>query len=208
MPGAKRDKGSTKGQRNRRGKQKALVRAAAKLFSSRGYDATTTREIAQTAGCAEGLIHKYFGGKAGLLSTILREHLSQYGDRAAEPNNLEDSLERSIQRFVEKQLDHLWKERDLLRVSFSRAIVEPKVGKRIGKSAPPRHAKSLLRILEHNQKSRFLSRKDLDAAAHAIVALTFSMGFLRPTVLGMNRATCREIAHGAAIMVLRGLMLG
>jgi len=57
--------------RDRAGKQQALIVAALKLFASKGYDATTTREIAACAGCAEGLIHRYFSGKAGLLPALM-----------------------------------------------------------------------------------------------------------------------------------------
>ena len=44
---------------------------------SRGYEATTNREIAARAGCAEGLIHRYFGGKSGLLFNIVELHVAQ-----------------------------------------------------------------------------------------------------------------------------------
>jgi AcrR family transcriptional regulator len=57
--------------RDRAGKKQALIDAALKLFASKGYDATTTREIAACAGCAEGLIHRYFSGKAGLLPALM-----------------------------------------------------------------------------------------------------------------------------------------
>jgi len=53
--------------RNRAAREAALITAAGKLFASRGYEATTTREIAACADCAEGLIHRYFKGKSGLL---------------------------------------------------------------------------------------------------------------------------------------------
>src|SRR5436309_15559789 len=61
--------GSTR-TRDRSAKQQALIVAALKLFAEKGYEVTTTREIAACAGCAEGLIHRYFGGKAGLLTAL------------------------------------------------------------------------------------------------------------------------------------------
>src|ERR1700746_568927 len=63
--------------RDRAAKQQALIQAATELFASRGYDTATTREIAARAGCAEGLIHRYFQGKAGLLSALMRFHASK-----------------------------------------------------------------------------------------------------------------------------------
>jgi AcrR family transcriptional regulator len=39
----------------------ALISAATKLFASCGYEAGTMQGIAAGAGCAQGLIHRYFG---------------------------------------------------------------------------------------------------------------------------------------------------
>ena len=60
--------------RNRESREAALLSAAGKLFAARGYEATTTREIAACAGCAEGLISRYFRGKAGLLRALIVAH--------------------------------------------------------------------------------------------------------------------------------------
>ena len=62
--------------RNRPAREQALIAAATRLFATKGYDATTTREIAAEAGCAEGLIHRYFQGKEGLLFAIIRSRTS------------------------------------------------------------------------------------------------------------------------------------
>ncbi len=51
-------------------KQKALL-AASQLFSTQGYAATSTAQIAKTAGIGEGTIFKYFKNKAGLLQAVL-----------------------------------------------------------------------------------------------------------------------------------------
>ena len=63
--------------RNRAVKEKALIQAATKLFADKGYESTRTRDIAALAGCAEGLIHRYFQGKAGLLLAIVQSRISQ-----------------------------------------------------------------------------------------------------------------------------------
>ena len=48
-------------------KQKAIVKAAAELFSEKGYAATSTREIAQKADVSEGTIFKQFPTKKDLM---------------------------------------------------------------------------------------------------------------------------------------------
>jgi AcrR family transcriptional regulator len=47
-----------------------IVEAAREHFTERGFDGTTTREIAQRADVSETLIFRYFGNKQGLFDHI------------------------------------------------------------------------------------------------------------------------------------------
>ena len=58
--------------RDRARSEAALLDAAQAEFSIHGFKATTTRAIAARAGCSEGLIQNYFGGKEGLLMAVMR----------------------------------------------------------------------------------------------------------------------------------------
>ena len=52
-----------------------LLQAATTLFAERGFDRTTTREIAEQAGVDATLIARYFGSKTGLYLAALRVEL-------------------------------------------------------------------------------------------------------------------------------------
>jgi AcrR family transcriptional regulator len=52
-----------------------LLQAATTLFAERGFDRTTTREIAEQAGVDATLIARYFGSKTGLYLAALRLEL-------------------------------------------------------------------------------------------------------------------------------------
>jgi AcrR family transcriptional regulator len=52
-----------------------LLQAASTLFAERGFDRTTTREIAGQAGVDATLIARYFGSKTGLYLAALRFEL-------------------------------------------------------------------------------------------------------------------------------------
>ncbi|MEW1718939.1 helix-turn-helix domain-containing protein [Streptomyces sp. NPDC093109] len=48
-----------------------LLRAAAELFTTHGYAATTTRAVAERAGLRQATMYHYFGGKEDLLAALL-----------------------------------------------------------------------------------------------------------------------------------------
>jgi AcrR family transcriptional regulator len=52
-----------------------ILETALRLFAERGFDATSTRQIAKEAEIAEGLIFHYFPTKASLLTAILEDRL-------------------------------------------------------------------------------------------------------------------------------------
>ncbi|MGH7427197.1 MAG: helix-turn-helix domain-containing protein, partial [Candidatus Methylomirabilaceae bacterium] len=54
-------------------RQASIIVAAASLFAAKGFNGTTTREIARTAGISEALVFKYFPTKRALYAAILAE---------------------------------------------------------------------------------------------------------------------------------------
>ncbi len=53
-------------------KQNTILTSSLKLFAKNGYEATTTRSIAQEAGVSEGLIFRHFQNKEGLLFGLMK----------------------------------------------------------------------------------------------------------------------------------------
>ena len=56
-------------------RREQILETALGLFAKRGFDGTSTRQIAKEVGIAEGLIFHYFPTKASLLTTILEDRL-------------------------------------------------------------------------------------------------------------------------------------
>lgn len=53
-------------------KQKNILDSAIQLFANEGFNAVSTRSIAQKAGVSEGLIFRHFKNKMGLLESLLK----------------------------------------------------------------------------------------------------------------------------------------
>jgi AcrR family transcriptional regulator len=69
------DRPPTVRQRMAAARREQILETALKLFAERGFDATSTRQIAKEVGIAEGLIFHYFPTKASLLTAILQDRL-------------------------------------------------------------------------------------------------------------------------------------
>src|SRR5271166_3302466 len=111
--------------RDRAAKKQALIRAALGLFASKGYEPTTTREIAAVAGCAEGLIHRYFKGKAGLLPALAESRVSDEVTDLGHRLRPAATLEEEFLQLVAWEVDRAWETRDFFRVFIPRAMVDP-----------------------------------------------------------------------------------
>jgi AcrR family transcriptional regulator len=91
-------------QRQAAARREQILKTALKLFAERGFDATSTRQIAKEVGVAEGLIFHYFPTKASLLTAILEDRLE---GRRAFRNQLRPLLEEARDRSASEVLGAL-----------------------------------------------------------------------------------------------------
>lgn len=94
-----------------------LINAARDLFRARGYEATTTREIADTAGVSDALLHSNFQSKENLFAAAV---LPPFSDLVADYANMwsEQSpgltFEVRVRRFIERLYELAEENRALL----------------------------------------------------------------------------------------------
>lgn len=148
----------------------ALVAAGIRLFATRGFDGTTTRDIARESGLNLSLIKYYFGDKEGLLDACL-EAASRGGIGAAvealgaprTPADFERQLGEFARRFIEGHLGNpffhklVQKEVDRASPSFDRVM----------KKEFLRNLQRLIRFFEEAQEHGLVDRA-LDAVTVAL----------------------------------------
>jgi AcrR family transcriptional regulator len=194
--------------RDRAGKQQALIAAALKLFASKGYDATTTREIAACAGCAEGLIHRYFSGKAGLLPALMEHRISQEVADLAHHVLPAHSFEDEYLQLVNWAVEHMWGDREFLKVAISRAVLDPGFGQMLRQVGPLQRARAIGARLKRFRECRTLSDVEFDALVQSVSVIGFMFGFMRPAVLRQDRKTSTRTASIIARLLVRSLSSG
>ena len=97
-----------------RQRQKQLYDAAARLFASQGYHATSLRELAEALGLNKSSLYHYFDSKQELLYQLLDDYISEalagIQSLCAGPRDPEEKLAdfmRYYTRFYARDLDRL-----------------------------------------------------------------------------------------------------
>jgi AcrR family transcriptional regulator len=110
-------------------RREQIVETALRLFARHGFDGTSTKQIAQAAGIAEGLIFHYFPTKDDLLNAVLETRHSFIGELR---NLLEGAEHKPVAEVLHELatgwLSTLRREREITLVLFSTAQTNPKVG--------------------------------------------------------------------------------
>jgi TetR/AcrR family transcriptional regulator len=68
-------------------KRRALLDVAARLFAAKGFDRTSTSEIADKAHVSKALLYHYYPSKSALLYDIVSVHLACVADALAEADD-------------------------------------------------------------------------------------------------------------------------
>jgi len=182
------------------------MRAATRLFAQRGYETTTTREIAASAGCAEGLIHRYFRSKAGLLFALIQSRVSREVEDLSERLELSPTFEEEVVQLVNWELDRQWEDRDFLRVIIPRALVDPAHGRLLNKVGASRHGPAIVERLKQFPECRTLPSADLEALAEFVKVIGLVYGFMQPMVLRRDRDCSRKVANILARILARAAL--
>ena len=195
-----------KHKRNKEHRRAALIEAAQCVFAERGYDAATTREIAERAACAEGLIHRYFEGKHGLLLAIMESKAARLADELRNTLPDRDTVEEEIEQALHHELDHMWEYRDFMRVGVCQAIINPSIGRTINDTVNRARLDIFIeKLRRHQQAGRIRPDADLEAVAYAIAGICFSTGFFLQIVFGCDRAFARRLAQSAVQTICHGI---
>jgi len=190
---------------DRAGRRAALLAAALAEFAEQGYDAATTRAIAERAGCAEGLIHRYFGGKHGLLVAAMEDRAEELVGMMPALRADTGDLHADLYVLVTNMFDLMHEHAGGMRVGVSRALLDPDIARVLAliHRAPLAEVSALLR--DHQQAGHIATGIDVDTAAAMVQGLAFYYGFYLQAALDTHVHEARRMAFAALDIVVRGL---
>lgn len=148
----------------------AILRAAAHILRTQGWDACNTNAVAKRAGVSIGSLYQYFPSKEALLAAIAEAHAEEGLRVLMEAVTAASQRPRSMQETV----------RHYIRAMVSLHAVDPKLHRVLSEQVPrlrgglnvvqrtSHHAASLVRGWLETQRQHF-RRVDLDAATFVLV---------------------------------------
>jgi AcrR family transcriptional regulator len=81
-------------------KKELILRKAASLFASKGYETTTMMDVAKACNASKSHLYYYFPSKEDLLYAIVKEHTTMLLSRMAHIKNMSTSAEEQFEEFV------------------------------------------------------------------------------------------------------------
>lgn len=111
-------------------RREQIVQAALGLFAEKGFARTTTRDIANAAGIAEGTIYNHFASKEELLLAFVKSAaLDTLGDLFDRLETLDDLT--AVTAIIRNRLE-IWDERlPMMKVVISEAFFQPDLAQQL-----------------------------------------------------------------------------
>lgn len=201
----------TKATRRPRGEaRRLLLDAARELFARQDYRATTTKEIAESAGVAEHLLFRHFGSKASLFREALVAPFVHFVDDFASQWTsfvAEGSTEEEVARQFMGALYDLFLEHRGLIVTLwaSDALGEQELAE-AGIADIDRALAVLARLGAEGIDLRNLGASRPDLAAHSTVAMVAGMAAFGAPFFGGTRPARDVIVEELTQATLHGFL--
>ncbi|MGB9824983.1 MAG: TetR/AcrR family transcriptional regulator [Candidatus Hydrothermia bacterium] len=102
-----------------------ILKAGERLFSNKGYDATSVAEICEEAGVSKGAFFHYFDSKESFFLELLNRWLTELNERIQEYVNQESDVANSVLRMSElfKDIFRESRQKFLLFMEFLRIAI-------------------------------------------------------------------------------------
>jgi AcrR family transcriptional regulator len=187
--------------------QTRILKAARKLFARRGYDGTTTRDLAQEAGVAEGTIFRHFENKKAILVEvatqgwveILTDLLTELSEMASY---------KAIAQVMRKRMLNLHQNADLLRVCFMEAQFHPDLRERIQADVIVKMTSVAEAFFETAMDQGIYRRMNPRIVAQIFLGMFTIAGFSQDTITPGDASpqAMLEMAEGMADIFLNGVL--
>jgi AcrR family transcriptional regulator len=184
-----------------------ILQAAQRLFAAKGFEGTTTRDLAQTAGVAEGTLFRYFANKKAILVEVatsgwvdiltdLLTELSEMGSYKA------------IAQVMRRRMWNLQKNADIMRVCFMEVQFHPDLRDRIQTEVIDKMTSVAEAFFQTAIDKGIYRQMDAKLGAKVFLGLFAIAGFSDNTLIEPNASPqeMQKMAEGLADIFLNGVL--
>ena len=184
-----------------------IIKAAQKLFARNGYDGTTTRELAEKAGIAEGTLFRHFTNKKAILVEVatqgwvdlLTELLTELSEMASY---------EAISHVMYKRMLRLGDNYDMMRVCFMEVQFHQDLRERIQSEIKKKMTDVAEAFFQTAMERGVYRRMNPRVIAQVFLGMFVVAGFSHETIVqpGAKPQEMKEMAEGLADIFLNGVL--
>jgi AcrR family transcriptional regulator len=188
--------------------QERILKAAQKLFAKRGYGGTTTRDLAQAAGVAEGTLFRHFENKKAILIEVATrgwmEILTDLLTALSEMGSY-----KAVAQVMRKRMLSLNANTDMMRVCFMEAQFHPDLRDRIQAEVIDKMTDVAEAFFQTGMERGTYRKMNPRSAALIFLGMFTVAGFSKTTMNGeaSSPKDLQEMAETLADIFLNGVLV-
>ena len=185
-----------------------ILQAALRLFAAKGYEGTTTKDLAGKANVAEGTLFRYFPNKKAILIEVAtRGWVDILTDLLTELSEM--GSYKAVAQVMRRRVLRMRENSDLLRVCFIEAQFHPELKDRIQSEVIAKMtdvAEAFFQTAIDRGVYRPMNPK---IVAQVFLGMFAIAGFSTETILDSNASplALQEMAEGIAEIFLNGVLV-
>ncbi|UKP00435.1 TetR/AcrR family transcriptional regulator [Nostoc sp. UHCC 0870] len=185
-----------------------ILQAALKLFAAQGFDGTTTRDLAQAAGVAEGTLFRHFSNKKAILVEVATagwvEILTDLLTELSEMGSY-----KAVAQVMRRRMWNLQKNADLMRVCFMEVQFHPDLRDRIQIEVINKMTDVAEAFFQTAMDKGIYRQMDANLVAKVFLGMFAIAGFSNNTLMQPDASPqqMQQMAEGLADIFLNGVLV-
>jgi AcrR family transcriptional regulator len=184
-----------------------ILNAAQRLFAQKGYNGTTTKDLAQAASVAEGTLFRHFANKKAILVELATQGwIEILTDLLTELSEM--GSYQAVAQVMRRRMLNIHKNADLMRVCFLEAQFHPELRDRIQAEVISKMTDVAEAFFETAMERGIYRPMNPRLVAHVFLGMFAVAGFSQQTLLENDSSpkAMQEMAEGLADIFLNGVL--
>lgn len=184
-----------------------ILQAALQLFAKRGYEGTTTKDLAKSAGVAEGTLFRHFQSKKAILIEVATagwvDILTDLLTELSEMGNY-----KAVSQVMRRRMLNMRQNSNLMRVCFIEAQYHPELRESIQAEVITKMTDVAEAFFETAMEKGIYRRMNPKIVAKVFLGIFAIAGFSEETIMNPDASpkAMQEMAEGISDIFLRGVL--